>query len=179
MYSESTRSMGTGWKARQKRNEERKQELNDPAMLERRKAVHARQEAERALQMRLAAEQEARRQSEFVQFPPMSVKQAAEIVAAFERYRSAGREATPAEVEAFSHMVQGLPANPGSPLVHVTHGLPMPVPSSGFVAPAVEPMVHQEPSVPLANVLKSARAKKPASSPELESGVFLIEDDDD
>ncbi|WP_311275226.1 hypothetical protein [Methylobacterium sp. WCS2018Hpa-22] len=154
---------------------------NDPELLARRAESQARIEAERQEQNRLAAEAEARRQSELVTFPAMPLKLATELVIAFERFRGAGRAASELETEAFSRMVHGEPLPPSFPVIRLMHGLPMPVPASGVPAKAVEAEKPHTDPVALDNVLKlpPKGSRKPEKTPELESGMFLIDGDDD
>ncbi|WP_339159260.1 hypothetical protein [Methylobacterium bullatum] len=153
---------------------------NDPELLARRAESQARIEVERQEQNRLIAEDEARRASETVRFPDMSLAMACDMIEAYARYKGANRSSTPAEIESLSRTVHGLDPYPGQAPVRLVSGLPMPLPASGVRAVAVETVTPSADPAALDNVLqKPSRAKKPASSPELESGVFLIEDDDD
>lgn len=99
---------------------------------------------------------------------------------AFERFRGSGRAASELETEAFYRMVNGQPLPPSFPEICLMHGLPMPVPASGVPARAVETVKPHTDPLALDNVLKlPSKGKKPEKIPELESGVFLIEGDDD
>ena len=178
MYNETNCSMGSGWRERIAANERRKADAADPELLARRAESQARIEAERAEQMRLAAEAQARIEAEYVQFPPMPVKMAAEVVMAFERFRSAGREATAAEIETVSRMVQGLNPCPGSPVIRLTYGLSLPVPVSGVAVPFNSTVSPQGPSIPLDNAPKAVLPTKAnnAKPGRLLDAQYLIED---
>lgn len=171
---------GQGWKARQKANLERKAALSDPERMARLAETQARIEAERAESDRLNAEADARRRSELVQFPAMSMAMAADLIDAFARYKGAGRSSTPAQVDSVSRTVHGLDAYPGQAQVHFVSGLPRPVPMGSMTdAPAVASVKPQTDAAALDNVLKlppSKGSRKPEKAPELESGQFLIED---
>ncbi|TXN27397.1 hypothetical protein [Methylobacterium sp. WL19] len=167
--------MERGWKKRVADNAALKAARNDPELLARRQELQARQEAERQEQARLTAEADARRASEMVQFPAMSMAMAADLIDAFARYKGANRSSTPAEIESLSRTVHGLDPYPGQVPVHFFNGLPQPIPMGSVTdAPAVATMKPQ--AAPVADSVLKAPTKGRAKAVKATVDGFLIED---